>query len=85
LGKDSYLNRLQEFIHREFSKSTSRELLDADLKNLSTYVRRIDSLASKGVHAEVSQEEAKQSLVCLYFFLYNVIVKINFVDVQPAQ
>ena len=85
LGEASYLNRLQEFLFREFSKSTSRELLEAELENLSVYVRRIDNIASKGVHTDVTQEEAKQGLVCLYFFLYNIIIKKNAADAQPSE
>ena len=75
LGEDNYLNRLHEYILKTFSKSTSRELLEAEFENLAAFIRRIDSLASKGVHANVTKEEAIQGLVGLYFFLYNIIIK----------
>jgi len=66
------LNRLQEFLVANFSKSSSRELLYAELDYFGVFVRCLNSVASKGVHATVSMSEAKQGLVGLYLFLYNV-------------
>lgn len=77
LGEDNYLNRLNEFIMRRFSKSTSRELIKLEFETLSIFVRKIDSIASKGVHSIVDKTEAKQGLVGLYFLLYNIIHKLE--------
>ena len=77
LGDDQYLNRLQEFLMTTFPESTSRDLIRAELEHLDTLARRLNEIASKGVHADVSPQEAKQGLLGLYMFLYNVAVKLQ--------
>lgn len=72
LGDEQHLNRLNEFVAMNLSRSTSRELLSAELEHLTTFFRRLNDLASKGVHGPVTLAEAKQGLVGLYFFLFNV-------------
>lgn len=78
LGDEQYLNRLEEFLRRSFPVgSTSSELLNAELSLLAAFARKLNDIASKGVHANVSDEEAKQGLLGLYMFLYNVISKLE--------
>jgi hypothetical protein len=60
-----------------FRKSTSRDLLKADLDYLAVFARKLNDVASKGVHAEVSAQEAKQGLLGLYTFLFNVSYKLQ--------
>jgi hypothetical protein len=72
LGEDRYLNRLQEFLARRLPGSTSKHLLQAELDYLGKFLSRLNEMASKGVHASVTLAEAKQGLVGLYFFLFNV-------------
>lgn len=72
LGDEQYLNRLQEFLARRLARSTSRDLLRAELDHLAAFMRRLNEVASKGVHSLVTLEESKQGLVGLYFFLFNV-------------
>lgn len=73
LGEDKYLRRLHEFLAQCSAGSTSKELLKAELQQLGLYTEKINQLASKGVHAAVTLAEAKQGLVGLYFFLFNII------------
>jgi hypothetical protein len=73
LGEDEYLNRLQEYIAKNLSSSSSNELLKAELDYLVTIVRRLNDVASKGVHGIPSTFEAKQGFLSLYFFLFNII------------
>jgi len=73
LGDEQYLNRLNEYLATEFKKSSSRDLLRAELDHLGVFARRLNDVASKGVHANVTAHEAKQGLIGLYLFLYNVI------------
>ncbi len=77
LGDEQYLNRLHEYLSRTFDKSSSRDLLTAELRYLAAFVRRLNEVASKGVHAHVSATEAKQGLLGLYTFLYNVISRLQ--------
>jgi hypothetical protein len=72
LGDEQYLNRLQEFLANRLAKSSSRDLLRAELDHLAVFARRLNDIASKGVHATVSFSEAKQGLLGLYLFMYNL-------------
>jgi hypothetical protein len=73
LGDEQYLNRLQEFLATTFPPASATELLGAELALLVAFARKLNDISSKGVHATVSGEEAKQALLGLYMFLYNVI------------
>jgi hypothetical protein len=77
LGDDQYLNRLHEFIYTRFPKSTSTELLRAELEYLLVFAKRLNDVASKGVHASVSVPEAKQGFLGLYLFLYNICQRLE--------
>jgi hypothetical protein len=72
LGDDNYLNRLREFLAVQVDRSTSKELLREELDHLTAFLRRLNEMASKGVHAAVTLAEAKQGLIGLYFFLFNL-------------
>ncbi|WP_421716334.1 hypothetical protein [Arcobacter arenosus] len=77
MGNEQYLNRLHEFVMQSFKSSTSRELIKAELDYLMVFTRKLNDIASKGVHSEVSESEAKQGLVGLYLFLSNIIEKLE--------
>ena len=77
LGKDEYLNRLQEFVRQKFPATASNKLLQAELDYLSAFARRLSEVASKGVHNDVSAAEARQGLLGLYIFLSNLILKLE--------
>lgn len=51
LDNDHYLNRLHEFLAAQVGRSTSKELLQEELDHLTAFLRRLNEMASKGVHA----------------------------------
>lgn len=73
LGEEQFLNRLHEFLAKQVDRSTSKELLKEELDHLAAFLRRLNDMASKGVHADVTFTESKQGLIGLYFFLFNLI------------
>jgi hypothetical protein len=77
MGDENYLNRLHEYIATTFAKSSSSDLLRAEFEYLSIFARRLNDVASKGVHSDVSGREAKQGFLGLYMFLYNVISQLQ--------
>lgn len=81
LGDEQYLNRLREFLATQFTKSTSSELLRAELEYLLIFANKLNNIASKGVHADVSLPEAKQGFLGLYMLLYNIY---NRLEEKPA-
>lgn len=78
MGNEQYLNRLHEFVLRSFGRSTSTELIKAELDFLMVFARKVNEMASKGVHAQVTESEAKQGLLGLYLFLANIIEKMEY-------
>jgi hypothetical protein len=77
LDDQNYLNRLHEYLNIAFEKSSSRDLLIAELDYLSFFLRRLNDVASKGVHADVTPVEAKQGMLGLFMFLYNVTSRLQ--------
>lgn len=85
MGNDQYLNRLQEFCSSTFKSSTSNELIRTEFDYLMTFARKLNEMASKGVHSKVSSSEAKQGLVGLYLFLFNIIQRIETNDEDKKE
>ena len=77
LGDEQYLNRLHEFVYTSFQRTTSTELLRAELKHLLVFAKKLNDIASKGVHGEVTLPEAQQGFLGLYMFLFNVIHRLD--------
>jgi hypothetical protein len=77
LGEEQYLNRLHEFCMRQFASSASTSLLRAEFEYPAAFVRRLNEVASKGVHAQVTPVEARQGLLGVYLFLSNVIAMLE--------
>lgn len=85
MGDDEYLNRLHEFCSTAFGSSTSSDLAQAELNYLMVFARKLNKIANKGVHTDVTSAEAKQGLVGLYMFLFNVIQKIETPKIKPEK
>ncbi|MFZ6747514.1 hypothetical protein [Undibacterium sp. Ren11W] len=77
LGDEQYLNRLHEFVYTSFPRSTATDLFRAELDFLLLFARKLNDIASKGVHADVSLSEAKQGFLGLYLFLYNLCQRLE--------
>lgn len=77
LSEEQYMNRLQEFLVTRLARSASENLLQAELDYLAVFIRRLNDMASKGVHTSVTLAESRQGLVGLYFFLFNVCQKLS--------
>lgn len=77
LGAEQYLNRLHEFCVQQFDADSSTSLLRSELEHLAVFLRRLNEVASKGVHAQVSALEARQGLVGVHMFLSNAIAKLT--------
>lgn len=77
MGEEQYLNRLHEFCMRILSGSTADEMIKAEIEYLAAFMRRLNELASKGVHSDVSRSEAKQGLIGVYLFLSNIVNRME--------
>jgi len=77
MGHDQYMNRLQEYCAGLIGSSTADSLLEAELGYLAAFGRRLNDIASKGVHSSVTAQEARQGLIGFYMFLSNLITRIE--------
>lgn len=84
MGEEQYLNRLQQYLAQRLKGDTAQELLRAELESLAAFLRRLNEMASKGVHANATLAEAKQGLVGLYFFLFNMCQQLVLPEVEGA-
>jgi len=72
MGDEQYMNRLEQLLSTQVHRSSARELAMAELRLLAAFTRRLNDMASKGVHADVAPSEARQGLVGLYMLLFNL-------------
>lgn len=72
MGDEQYLNRLHQFVMARFERSTAQDLIRSELEHLGAFLRRLNEMASKGVHSSATLAESRQGLVGLYFFLFNL-------------
>ena len=59
-------------VTRRLPGSSSKHLLQAELDYRGKFLKHLNDMASKDVHGSVALAEAKQGLVGLYFFLFNL-------------
>jgi hypothetical protein len=85
LGDDKYLNRLQEYLLGLFPPGgSSADLIRAETNVLMLFARKLNDMSSKGVHGDVTPDEAKQGLFGLYMLLYNVIARLQTTAPPPG-
>jgi hypothetical protein len=82
MSDDRYLSRLLQAVFEVgVERSASRELLKAQVDGLSARLEAINDLASKGVHAAVSEFEVNQCVIQTYLALGDVL---RLVEVENA-
>lgn len=67
LGNDQFMNRLMQFAIDRLGKSTHVKLVEETIHSLGNRLNKLNSLASKGVHQEVSLIEAESCLMWTFF------------------
>lgn len=69
VGVDQYKNRLSAFIDLRVKSEGTRTLLDAELEHLCARLNAGYDKANKGVHADVTLEEARLTIIQAYVFV----------------
>ncbi|MEV4952179.1 hypothetical protein [Paenarthrobacter nitroguajacolicus] len=67
LGDDQFMNRLMQFAIERLGKSTHLKLVEETTNSLGNRLNKLNSLASKGVHQEVTLIEAESCLMWTFF------------------
>jgi len=72
VGPEEYKNRLLAFIEQSVSSEGSRSILSSDLEHLAARLDAVYEKACKGVHAEVTLNEARLAVIGTYILLAEV-------------
>lgn len=67
LGDDQFMNRLTQYAIDRLGKSTHVKLVEETVSSLGNRLSKLNSLASKGVHQEVTLIEAESCLMWTFF------------------
>ncbi|QQN61266.1 hypothetical protein JIR23_16455 [Bradyrhizobium diazoefficiens] len=69
VGPENYKNRLMAYLEQSTASAGSRELIASGLEHLAARLDAVNSKVSKGVHVDVTEEEARLAVIHTYLFL----------------
>lgn len=70
---EAYRNRLLQFVRAELGKHGQHDVIKATIQSLGARLTALDSLASKGVHDDVSLAEAETCIVWTYLLAGDIL------------
>lgn len=70
---DAYRNRLLQYVREQLGKRTHGSVIQKALDGLGARLKSLDSLASKGVHDEVTAAEAETCIVWTYLLAADIV------------
>lgn len=73
LGEEQYINRLWAFLVENAESGSDKDLTKVHIDYLGTFLQRLNDKACKGVHAEVSYNEAVRAVLYTYLTLGDVL------------
>lgn len=73
MSDDQYRNRLLEYVRQTLGKHGQSAVIQKTLDSLGARLKSLDSLASKGVHDDVSAAEAETCVVWTYLLAADLI------------
>ena len=73
LGEDQYINRLWAFLDENAAAGSDKDLAKAHIDYMGAFLQKLNDKASKGVHAEVSYEEAVRAVLYTYLTLGDLL------------
>ncbi|MGI5506440.1 hypothetical protein [Lentzea sp. CA-135723] len=73
MSDDLYRNRLVQYVREQLGERTQSSVLQATLDGLGSRLKSLDSLASKGVHDEVSASEAETCIIWTYLLAADIV------------
>ena len=72
VGPDDYKNRLLAFLDQRLGSDGTLALVDGQMGHLAARLDAVYSKVSKGVHADVGENEAQLAMIHTYLFLAEV-------------
>lgn len=71
--QSQFINRLWQFMNDSIESESNRELAQAHVNFLGSWLEKTNKLTNKGVHDDVSQLEATKALFHLYLMLADLL------------
>jgi hypothetical protein len=72
VGPEEYKNRLLAFLDQRLSSASSFAMIEGEMEHLATRLDSVYEKVSKGVHSDVSADEAELAVIHTYLFLAEV-------------
>ena len=63
LGEGNYRNRLMAFVEKQSKSGTNLDVICSSLEMLEAHLQKLDQLANKGIHDEVTKEGTRRCLL----------------------
>ncbi|MDI6003240.1 ComEA family DNA-binding protein [Cobetia marina] len=73
LGEEQYINRLWAFLDENAVSGSDKDLAKAHIDYLGVFLQRLNDKTSKGVHADVTYNEAVRAVLYTYLTLGDVL------------
>jgi hypothetical protein len=83
VGTEEYKNRLLAYIDTRISSDSSLAILRAEIEHLAARLDAVYEKSCKGVHAEISGEEARLAVIQTYLFI-GEIARLSMVTVSKG-
>lgn len=71
MGSEQYKNRILAFLS-DTASDISQGIIEAEIEHLAARVDAVYEKACKGVHADVSEHEARMAVMCTYLLIGEV-------------
>jgi hypothetical protein len=85
VGVDDYKNRLLAFLDGKIASRSTSAIIGSQLEHLAARLDALYGKASKGVHDDVSEEEARLVVIQTYLFLAEVARYARDLPTEPAS
>jgi len=73
LGEEQYINRLWAFLDENALSGSDKDLAKVHIDYLGSFLQKLNDKASKGVHSDVSYEEAVRAVLYTYLTLGDIL------------
>jgi len=84
VGPENYKNRLAAFIESRLKSETTRTILENELEHLCSRLDAVYEKTCKGVHTDVSAEEARLAIIEAYIFIGEIARLRRLTYQQPS-
>ncbi|HHT9106908.1 MAG TPA: AbiTii domain-containing protein [Candidatus Wujingus californicus] len=85
VGQEEYKNRLLAYIDSRISSDSSISLISTEIEHLASRLDAVYEKGCKGVHADVSKEEARLAVIHTYLFVGELAKISSDKNVQDAS